>query len=177
MSIEYRNQNTYILIISFNAQMNSISLDNIDLYILQTLQQDGRISFTEIAKQVGVSETTIRNRYQNLTERGIVRTVGVVDPYALGFQAPALINIKVNPPQIEETARQIAVLPEVSYLVMTLGAFDLNVEVLCRDLAHLTELLTKRIQTIPGIQSTEILLIAHTYKLSYKWSPAFDLEE
>jgi Lrp/AsnC family transcriptional regulator, regulator for asnA, asnC and gidA len=157
--------------------MNTLDLDNIDIFILQTLQQDGRTSFTEIAKQVGVSETTVRNRYQSLSEKGIIRAVGVVDPSALGFEAPALINIKVKPGEIEETAKRIAALPEVSYLVTTLGAFDLNVEVLCRDLSHLTELLTRRIHTIPGILNTEVSPIAHTYKLSYKWSPDFDQEE
>ena len=78
---------------------------------------------------------------------------------------------------IDQVARKLVELPEVSYLVMTLGSFDLIVEVFCRDLPHLTSLLTERMHSIPGIRSTETLMIARSYKLSYRWSPALDVEE
>jgi Lrp/AsnC family transcriptional regulator for asnA, asnC and gidA len=151
-------------------------MDELDKLILQTLQEDGRTPFTQIARKAGVSETTIRTRYQNLVEEGIVRTVGIVDPYALGFHAPALIGLSVEPGTIDEVARAITDLPEVSYLVMTLGPFDLVVEVFCRDLPHLTSLITQQIHLIPGVRSTETLMIARSYKLTYRWAPALGLE-
>jgi len=151
-------------------------MDDLDKLILQTLQEDGRTPFTQIAKQAGVSETTVRSRYRNLVEEGIVRSVGIVDPYALGFQAPALIGATVEPGMIDRVARTIADLPEVSYLVMTLGRFDLMIEVFCRDLPHLTNLITQQIHLIPGICSTETLMITRSYKLTYRWSPALGLE-
>jgi Lrp/AsnC family transcriptional regulator for asnA, asnC and gidA len=147
-------------------------MDGLDRLILHTLQEDGRIPFTQIAKQASVSETTIRTRYQNLVDRGIVRTVGVVDPYALGFQAPAIVAMSVEPGTADQVAKLVAELPEVSYLVMTLGSSDLIVEVFCRDLPHLTELITERIRVIPHVRSTETLMIAQSYKLTYRWSPA-----
>jgi Lrp/AsnC family transcriptional regulator for asnA, asnC and gidA len=146
-------------------------MDELDHLILQTLQKDGRTPFTTIARQAGVSETTIRSRYHSLVEAGIVRTVGVVDPFALGFHAPAVIGVTVESDKIEQAARAIVELPEVSYLVMTLGSFDLTIEVLCRDLAHLTDLVTRKIGRIPGIRTTETLMIAKSYKLSYRWAP------
>lgn len=151
-------------------------MDELDNLILQTLQKDGRVPFTQIAKQAGVSETTIRSRYQILVEKGIVRTVGIVDPYALGFQAPAIITVSVEPGMTDQVAKAIAELPEVSYLVMTLGTCDLVVEVFCRDLPHLTNLVTQRVRVIPGVRSTETLIIARSYKLSYRWSPALEAE-
>jgi len=153
------------------------AMDDLDKLILQTLQADGRAAFTQIAKQAGVSETTIRARYRNLVEEGIIRNVGIVDPYALGFQAPALIGVAVEPGTVDQVARAITDLPEVSYLVMTLGRFDLMVEVFCRDLQHLTRLLTQQLQTIPGIRALETLMIARSYKLSYRWSPTWEAEE
>ena len=152
-------------------------MDDLDKLILQTLQEDGRAPFTHIAKLAGVSETTIRTRYRNLVEEGIIRSVGIVDPYALGFQAPAIVGMTVEPGMSDQVAREIGDLPEVSYLVMTLGRFDLIVEVFCRDLPHFTSLLTQQIQSIPGIRSTETLMIARSYKLSYRWSPALGLED
>lgn len=152
-------------------------MDELDMFILQTLQEDGRTPFTQIARQAKVSETTIRTRYRQLVDAGIIRTVGIVDPHALGFQAPAIIGISVEPGMIDEVAGLIAKLAEVSYLVMTLGSYDLIVEVFCRDLAHFTDLLTNQIHRMPGVRSTETLTIARSYKLSYRWSPALGLEE
>ncbi len=149
-------------------------VDELDRLILQRLQEDGRVPFTQIARQAGVSEATIRARYRDLTEKGVVRTVGVVDPYALGFQAPAIIGVSVEPGMVDEVARKIGALSEVSYLVMTLGRYDLIVEVFCRDLAQLTNLLVQTIQTIPGVRDTEMLMIARSYKLTYRWAPALE---
>ncbi len=152
-------------------------MDDLDRLILQSLQQDGRTPFTHIARQAGVSETTVRPlRYRALVEAGVIRTVGIVDPYALGFQAPAIVGVTVAPGQVDEVARRIAELSEVSYLVMTLGAFDLVMEVFCRDLSHLTDFLLQQIHQIPGVRSTQTLMIARSYKLSYRWSPSPEAE-
>jgi len=154
-----------------------VPMDELDELILQTLQKDGRTPFTHIARQAGVSETTIRSRYRGLEEAGIVRTVGVVDPFALGFQAPAIIGLTVEAEKMDMVAKTVAEFPEVSYLVMTLGSFDLTVEVFCRDLQELTELVTQKIGRIPGVRSTETLMIARSYKLSYRWSPVLNAHD
>jgi Lrp/AsnC family transcriptional regulator for asnA, asnC and gidA len=146
-------------------------MDELDLLILKWLQEDGRAAFTQIARQAGVSESTIRSRYANLVEQGIVQTVGVVDPFALGYQAPALIGIRTEPGQVDPVARAISEMQETTYVVMTLGLYDLLVEVICRDLAHLTDIITRRIQQIPGVRTTETMPIARIYKLNYKWNP------
>lgn len=151
-------------------------MDELDRLILQTLQEDGRTPFTRIARQAGVSETTIRARYRSLVEEGVVRTVGIVDPHALGIEAPAIIGVSAQPGMVDQVGRAMAELPEVSYLVMTLGAFDLIVEVFCRDLAHLTQLIMEQIHQIPGILATQTLMIARSYKLTYRWSPSLEAE-
>jgi Lrp/AsnC family transcriptional regulator for asnA, asnC and gidA len=150
-------------------------MDELDRLILQTLQEDGRTPFTAIAKQAGVSETTIRSRYRSLVDQGVIRTVGVVDPYALDFHAPAIIGLSIEPGTIDPVIQTLTELPEVSYLVMTLGTFDLIAEVFGRDMPHLTELVTQ-IRSIPGVRSTETLVIAHSYKLSYRWAPALEAD-
>jgi Lrp/AsnC family transcriptional regulator for asnA, asnC and gidA len=146
-------------------------MDELDRSILRVLQEDGRAPFTQIAKRVGLSEAAVRVRYKNLVEQGVVRTVSIVDPYALDFQAPAMIAVTVEAGRTEEVARLISELPETAYLVITLGSHDLLVEAYCRDLQHLTDLVMRRIQCIPGVRSTETLMEAKVYKLSYRWSP------
>ena len=106
-----------------------------------------------------------------------MRTVSIVDPFALDFQAPAMIRISTEPGRIEEVAQAISGLPEVSYLVLTLGAYDLLVEVYCRNLSHLTDLITHQIQLIPGVRTTETQMVAKIFKLSYRWSAKFSSED
>jgi len=149
-------------------------MDDIDRLIMQALQEDGRTPFTRIAKKAGVSEATIRSRYRNLVEGGLVRTVSIVNPFALDLQAPAIVAITTEAGKVEQVARAIGDLPEVAYLVMTLGTYDLIAEVYCRDLHHLTNLVTRQMQNIPGVRQTETLMIANIFRLSYRWSPVFE---
>lgn len=146
-------------------------MDDLDRTILTALQTDGRTPFTQIAKAAGVSESTIRSRYASLVDEGIVQTIAVINPFAVGYQAPAMLGVTTEPGMQEEAARALAALPEVSYLVLAMGRFDLLVEVFCRDLTHLTELITNRICLAPGIRATETLVIGKIYKLSFFWSP------
>jgi Lrp/AsnC family transcriptional regulator for asnA, asnC and gidA len=146
-------------------------MDELDRLILDALQKDGRMPFTHIAREAGVSETTVRTRYSQLVGEGIVRVVGIVDPAALGFRAPAVVGVSVEPGQAASVAEAIGKLGEVSYLVATLGSFDLIVELFCRDLPHLTEIVTRQIHAIPGVRDTETLVIAASYKLSCYWTP------
>ena len=141
-------------------------MDRLDYEILSLLQQDGRKSFTEIGKAVGVSEGTIRNRATRLVDEGVIRIIGLVDPHMVGFDAPAVIQISVSPPQLEEAAQAIANYPEVSYLLMVSGEFDLIVEVRCRNREHLASFIRDKLQMAPGVQRTVSSLVLHTYKLA-----------
>jgi Lrp/AsnC family transcriptional regulator for asnA, asnC and gidA len=151
-------------------------VDELDRLILQALQVEGRTPFTQIARQAGVSETTIRTRYQKLVDRGIVRAVGIIDPGALGYEAAAMVAVSAEPGMADQIARTITKVPEVSYLITTLGSYDLILEVFCRDLSHLTDVLTRQIQQIPGVRTTETLVIAEKYKLACDWSPLLEPE-
>lgn len=146
-------------------------MDELDLLILNALQEDGRTPFTQIAKKAGVAESTIRSRYASLVDEGIVQTIAVIDPFAVGYNAPALIGIRTKPGSVQSAAEALEKLPEVSYLVLTLGGYDLVLEVFCQDREHLTQFITERVQVIPGIQSTETLVIGQIFKLSFFWQP------
>jgi Lrp/AsnC family transcriptional regulator for asnA, asnC and gidA len=145
-------------------------MDELDQLILEALQQDGRMPFTHIAREAQVSETTVRTRYSQLVTDGVIRVVGIVDPAALGFRAPAVVGISVEPGQAAAVAEAICQLGEVSYLVATLGSFDLIAELFCRSLRHLTKVVTQQIHTIPGVRDAETLVIAARYKPSCHWT-------
>jgi Lrp/AsnC family transcriptional regulator for asnA, asnC and gidA len=143
-----------------------------DRAIIECLQYDGRMSLTDIAAQLGVSEGSVRRRVKRLRESGTLQIVGVVEPQFLGWNSAAMIGISVQAGQVDEVARQIGQFPEVSYLFMASGGFDLFAEVYCRDLDHFVSFLNERLHQVPGVLRTESYTILKMYKLSYRWGEA-----
>jgi Lrp/AsnC family transcriptional regulator for asnA, asnC and gidA len=146
-------------------------MDDLDIAILSLLQRDGRRPYTEIAHALGVSEGTVRNRVYRLLEEQVIQIVGQVDPYHLGFDAPAIMGISVQPASVEAAAEQIAAFPEVSYLLLVSGEFDLIVEVMCEDREHLGNFLNQKLRQVPGVQSIHTFLILKTVKADYEVHP------
>ena len=146
-------------------------MDNIDLELIAILQKDGRTPFTEIAKQLDISEGTVRNRLSRLQEQEVLQIIGMVDPYNLGFDAPAMIGVSVEPPKMESAAEIIATFEEVSYLIMVSGEFDLIVEVMCRNREALAEFLNQKLRQVPGVTRTQTYLILRTFKMAYGANP------
>ena len=146
-------------------------MDDRDIEILEYLRKDGRIPFTEIAKEMGIAEGTVRNRVAKLQESQTLQIIGLADPHRLGYDAPAIIGLSIQPPYLEEVAEAIAALPEVSYLIMVAGEFDLMVEVLCQDRQTLARFLREKLTQIVGVQRTETFMILHTYKMALGAQP------
>jgi len=155
-------------------------MDDLDLKIIAHLQTDGRKPLTEIARSLNVSEGTIRNRVSQLIENQTIQVVGMADPHQLGYDAPAIITLSVHPNKLDDIVRQIADLPEVSYLIYVSGEYDLIVEVMCKDRDSLTKLLNEKIRSIDGVTRTQTFFILHTYKMAFGALPVLphkDLEE
>lgn len=147
-------------------------LDETDRAIVAHLQYDGRMPFTQIAADLGVSEGAVRRRVKRMTDAGVLQVVGIVDPQLLEWNSAGMIGVNVQAGRIEEVASSIARFPEVSYLFMASGGFDLFVEVYCRDREHFVSFLSKELQQVRGIEHTETFMILKMYKLSYRWGEA-----
>ena len=139
-------------------------LDQLDFDILSFLQQDGRMSFTVIAEKLKVSIGTVRTRFNKMIEDGTVNIIGRVDPDKVGFRCYAHIAVFVRPATLKEkVAKKIASLPEVSFLAMTSGDYDLEVVVMCRDNNHLVEFVNA-ISHIEGVHQTKTTIYFKVYK-------------
>ncbi len=147
-------------------------LDETDREIISHLQYDGRMPFTEIANKIGISEGAVRRRVKLLTEEGVLQIVGIVEPRFLDWNAAGMIGVNVQAGTIEDAAAEIAQFPEVSYLFMASGGFDLFIEVYCRDREHFVNFLNEKLQRVPGVTRTETFMILKMYKLSYRWGNA-----
>lgn len=133
-------------------------LDEIDRKILAALRDDGRIPFTQIAEQLGVSPGMIRMRYNRLVEAGLVKIVAISNPLRMGYTTMAMIGIRAEGRLLMQAAEQISALDEVIYLILTSGTFDIMAEVICRDRAHLLQFLTERLYKIEGVRETETFM-------------------
>lgn len=146
--------------------------DDTDRAIITRLQYDGRTPHTDIASDLGISEASVRRRAKRLMDEGVLQIVGVAEPQFLGWNAAGMVGVTVRAGEIDTVAGQIAAFPEVSYLFMASGGFDLFVEVYCKDLDHFVSFLNEKLQMVPGVERTETFMILKMYKLSYRWGDA-----
>lgn len=145
-------------------QKAAISLDDLDFAILSYLQKDGRMSFTVIAEKLKVSIGTIRTRFNKLIKDGTVNIIGRVDPEKVGFRSYAHIAVYVRPATLKErVAQKISKLSEVSFLAMTSGDYDLEVDVMCRDNDHLVQFVNE-LSKIEGVYQTKTTIYFKVYK-------------
>lgn len=142
-------------------------LDRLSRQIIGQLQQDGRRSYASIAKEVGLSEAAVRQRVQRLLDTGALQIVGVTDPVAVGFPRQAMAGIRCagDPSRV---AAQLTGMDEIDYVVITAGAFDLLIEVVCENDDQLLEILG-RVRSVPSVTATETFVYLKLCKQTYSW--------
>jgi len=139
--------------------LNYTQLDQIDIQILTHLQKDGRKSFTDISQEMNVSVGMIRNRYQKLVESKVLHIIGWTDPVKAGLNAYARINIKVRPTDIiQEIVDELIKIQEVSFLALTSGNYDIEINMTCINNKHLLDTINQKIHSINGIYETNTTL-------------------
>jgi Lrp/AsnC family transcriptional regulator for asnA, asnC and gidA len=143
-------------------------LDDLNKAIIEQLQQDGRRSYAAIAKAVGLSEAAVRQRVQRLLDAEVMQIVAVTDPLQVGFHRQAMIGVNADG-DIRDVADKLAALPEVDYVVITAGSFDILLEVVCEDDEHLLALLNNSVRSVSGVRDTEIFLYLRLAKQTYTW--------
>ena len=143
-------------------------LDETSKLIIEQLQEDGRRSYAEIGKAVGLSEAAVRQRVQKLTDSGVMQVVAVTDPMQLGFYRQAMIGIRCNG-DTRSIADEISKLAAVDYCVLTGGSFDILVEVICENDDELLDLLNSKIRILPGVTSSETFVYLRLQKQLYNW--------
>lgn len=150
------------------ARPRPTALDEVSKGIIEQLQEDGRRSYAEIGKAVGLSEAAVRQRVQKLTEAGVMQVVAVTDPMQLGFYRQAMIGVRVTG-DTTRVAEALAAIPAIDYVVLTAGSFDVLAEVVCESDDDLIELLNHRIRAIDGVLSTETFVYLRLQKQFYNW--------
>jgi Lrp/AsnC family transcriptional regulator for asnA, asnC and gidA len=145
-----------------------VALDDVDKRLIEALQEDGRRPYTQLAQAVGLSEAAVRQRVRRLVDTGVTQIVAVTDPMTLGFRRMAMIGVRVEG-DVRAAADAITALPEIDYLVIVAGSYDLLVEVVCEDDDDLLALLNDKVRAVAGVTSTDTFTYLKICKETYAW--------
>jgi Lrp/AsnC family transcriptional regulator for asnA, asnC and gidA len=143
-------------------------LDESNRAIIEELQRDGRRPYSAIAAAVGLSEAAVRQRVQRLRDTGVIQVVAVTDPKQVGFSRQAMVGIRADG-DVRSLATRLAAVPEIDYVVMCAGGFDILAEVVCEDDAHLLALLNSTVRVLPGVRHAETFVYLELTKQTYTW--------
>ena len=144
-------------------------LDAVDRKIIRVLQQDGRTPNVEIARQVGVSEPTVRKRLSRLVSARVIRITAMLDPIQVGFSTIAFVMLSVELAKAGQIANEIARLPEVRTIHLTTGGSELLVEAWFTSSNDLLRFMTQQIGGISGIRRTATSHVLQTIKDGSGW--------
>ena len=130
-------------------------MDELDHKIIALLQMDGRASNAKIAREVGVSEGTVRRRLRRLTKDAVVHIVAVPNLEKLGYATTALVGLQTGPGMSDTVAESLASLPESHYVAVTTGSYDVFVWAGLESAESLGNFLRTKVGVIEGVQRTE----------------------
>lgn len=149
------------------APAKAPQLDDTDRAIIELLQADGRMPFTRVGAEVGLTEGAIRQRVQRLTDSGVMQIVAVTDPMSLGMRRVAMIGARVTG-DAESAAAALSAMTEVEYLVATTGRYDLMFEVVADDDTHLMRLMSQ-LRSRDDIVEAEAFVCLKLFKQTFSW--------
>jgi Lrp/AsnC family transcriptional regulator for asnA, asnC and gidA len=141
-----------------------MELDEINYKILEILRRDARTPFTEVSRDLGISDATVHVRVKKMIDEGVIKKYTiVVDEEALGRKVRGLVLMNVNPGNLKEVANQLAGNERISTVYEIHGPNDLIVKVEVNDLDELRDLVLK-IREIPNVVTSELITVFKVWK-------------
>lgn len=141
-------------------------IDATDMKIIRLLQKNGRMSNTEIAKQTGVSETTVRYRLQRLTREEFIQIVAMVNPLKLGFGIEGSIRIKADIKAIDKVTEKLKKTDSLYFVARSMGSYDFDTEYYVKSTVELKQLVDT-INAIDGVLGTDVSTVLDYVKERY----------
>ena len=144
---------------------DSEEIDEVDSSILRLLRENARMSFTEMARQTGISDATIQNRLKRMRERGIIERLTVIaKPEATGYVVTAIMLVQTDTEKHDEAKKALSELPEISEVYSVLGEYDLFVKVWAKSLEELNRIINDHIRSIEGIEDLLEIVVVERVK-------------
>jgi Lrp/AsnC family transcriptional regulator for asnA, asnC and gidA len=134
--------------------VDSVELAPLDVDIIRSLQDEPRGSVAGIAGRLRVPESTVRHRLNRLVRRGLIEFTVMTNPLQLGYQIWAIVEIQAEMPKIRTVAKSLAAAPEVYFVGITTGGYDVLAAAVFRSNQELLDFITRRLSRVPGIVRT-----------------------
>jgi DNA-binding Lrp family transcriptional regulator len=145
--------------------MISANLDDLDIRLLKLLQVNSRASFAELSRALDVAESTVRFRFKQLIDKGVIAKFTIMfAPNTVGQKVTGAILLKIDSPHLEVACKNLVNFAETMYLFQSTGEYDVVSVVVAHDLEHLNELV-KQIKTIEGVKDTRVSITTHFLKV------------
>lgn len=145
------------------------SIDKIDQDIMAILQKNSRVTNTEIARRLDVSEGTVRNRIKKLVDNRVIRNIAVVNPESLGYQVHVIVGIQVEYQKMQAITEQLKQKDPVHFVGMAAGRYDLMVIAFFRNTEEQLAFFSEELACIDGIVRLETFTILKMLKTKYLW--------
>jgi Lrp/AsnC family transcriptional regulator for asnA, asnC and gidA len=144
-------------------------IDSLDKEIILALQEDARKPYKDIAKNLKVSEGTVKNRVTRLINRGILKLEARVNPFALPNRVSAIVGVNIKDRNHEQIIKELEKIPTVTSAWNAAGRFDLFFEVMVDSMNSLNHFLFgKNLKNIGGITYTETFITLHSNSKYFK---------
>lgn len=143
-------------------------IDDLDNQIIEILSIDGRMSNAAIARNLGVSEGTVRRRLNIMKEQGIIDVKVILNPAYSDVESEAIVGMKVRISSIRQIVFELEQIEEIRWINITSGSFDIFVNVVAKSLPDLLSLLQNRIGKIDGVDRLETFTTMEVSKDRYR---------
>ncbi len=130
-------------------------MDELDRKMVKILEENGRTPNAHIAKEVGVSEGTVRRRLKLLIDNRVIKIAALPDPRKMGLESEALVGIQVDPDKIQDVADEVAKLDNTRWVAVTTGTYDVFAWAALHNADALGRFLREEIGMIRGVRRTE----------------------
>ncbi|MEM2562068.1 MAG: Lrp/AsnC family transcriptional regulator [Candidatus Bathyarchaeia archaeon] len=128
-------------------------MDEIDLAILKFLQDDASMPFTEVARRLKLSESTVRKRVEKMRRDGVIKKFTVViEPSKIGLNIIAIVGIDVDPSKLLEISQKMCEISETKYVATSTGDHMIMVEIWAKDVKELARIISEKIGVIDGVK-------------------------
>ena len=150
-------------------------MDKLDQELLQELQNDGRQSYTKLAKKFMVSEGTIRKRIKDLQKSGVMNIKAVLNPYSIGYNCISIMALQVRMADLKQVGETLSRKANIYYLAFVTGRYDLLAFVITRTPEELSSFIKEHISSIPSIVRTETFVNLEVIKSA--WATSLDITQ
>ena len=142
-------------------------MDQLDYQIITELQKDSRKKNRQIARALGVSETTIRRRINSLLESGTIQLTSIVVPDKIGYPIHAFMQMQIELSQTNSIIAELLQYPEVHYVCICSGEYQVLVVGMFMSPNQFSTFITEQVGKIHGIIRTETITHLKYAKRTY----------